>query len=106
MKTTDARSLPAPAQEALRRRAVEAVRNGMPRIEAARRYGLSRSVWPVGRYLKRWGLTPQKPRRRAFEQDPAAVRRWLSEEYPAIRRGAKQAGGESHWGGGVGRGPG
>src|SRR3989304_3392295 len=47
MKTTDARSLPAPAQEALRRRAVEAVRNGMTRIEAAPAFGVNRPT--VGR---------------------------------------------------------
>jgi Winged helix-turn helix len=34
-------------------------------------------MWTVGRCLKRWGLTPQKPARRVYEQDPAAVRRWL-----------------------------
>lgn len=173
MTTTDARSLPAAAQEALRRRTVRAVLNGMTHPEAARvfdvarptvsrwvsayhqggakalkaqrrgrppitrlaphqaalvvrlivgrcpdqlrlpfalwtreavqhllqeRCGLAVSVWTVGRYLKRWGLTPQKPRRRAFEQDPVAVRRWLTEEYPAIRRAAKAAGAELHWG--------
>lgn len=173
MRIQDARSLPAAAQEALRYRGVEAVRNGMPKAEAARVFGVSRqtvitwvqawetggrralqakrrgrpptirlaphqaalivrlivgrcpdqlrlpfalwtreavqqlirercglqlSVWTVGRYLKRWGLTPQKPRRRAFEQDPEAVRRWLAEEYPAIRRLAKQRGATIHWG--------
>jgi transposase len=40
------------------------------------RYGVSVSVWTVGRYLKRWGLTPQKPLRRAYEQDPKAVKQW------------------------------
>jgi transposase len=34
-----------------------------------KRLGLSLSVWTVGRYLRRWGLTPQKPARRAYEQD-------------------------------------
>jgi transposase len=173
MRTQDARSLSAGAQEALRYRAVQAVRNGMPKAEASRVFGVSRqtvitwvqawetggsralqakrrgrpptirlaphqaalivrlivgrcpdqlrlpfalwtreavqqlirakcgvalSVWTVGRYLKRWGLTPQKPRRRAFEQDPAAVRRWLREEYPAIRRQAKQQRATIYWG--------
>ena len=63
-----------------------------------RRFGMQVSVWTVGRYLKRWGLTPQKPLHRAFEQDPAAVRRWLREEYPVIRARAKRAGAEIHWG--------
>jgi len=29
------------------------------------RFGIDLSVWTVGRYLKRWGFTPQKPLRRA-----------------------------------------
>lgn len=63
-----------------------------------RRYRVRLSVWTVGRYLKRWGFTPQKPLKRAFEQDPEAVRRWLEEEYPAIRAQAKREGAEIHWG--------
>jgi transposase len=173
MTTADARSLPAAAQEDLRRRTVNAVLKGMTHAEAAQVFGVARptvtrwvteyrqggakalkakrrgrppasrlapheaalvvrlilgrcpdqlrlpfalwtreavqqlladrcglqvSVWTVGRYLKRWGLTPQKPRRRAFEQGPVAVRRWLAEEYPAIRQAAKAAGAEIHWG--------
>jgi transposase len=62
------------------------------------RYGVSVSVWTVGRYLKRWGLTPQKPLRRAYEQDPKAVKQWLEVEYPAIVKLAKQEGAEIHWG--------
>lgn len=63
-----------------------------------REFGLELSIWTVGRYLRRWGLTPQKPVRRAFEQDPEAVRRWLEEEYPAIRRQARLEGAEIYWG--------
>jgi len=62
------------------------------------RYGIALSVWTVGRYLRRWGFTPQKPVRRAYERDPEAVRRWLEQEYPAIHRRAKTAGAEIHWG--------
>jgi transposase len=54
-----------------------------------RRFGLGVSVSTAGRYLRRWGLTPQRPRRRAYERDPAAVRRWLAEEYPAVAARAK-----------------
>lgn len=64
----------------------------------ADRFGVKVSVWTVGRYLKRWGLTPQKPLRRAYEQDPEAVRRWLAEEYPRIRELAKAEKAEIHWG--------
>ena len=31
----------------------------------------------VGNYLKRWGFTPQKPIRKAYEQKPEAVKAWL-----------------------------
>src|ERR1019366_4277033 len=63
----------------------------------SRRFGLQVSVWTVGRYLRAWGLTPQKPVRRAYEQNPVAVRRWLEEEYPAIRARAPQDGAQIHW---------
>ncbi len=173
MKTQDARSLPAKTQEALRRRVVQAVREGLTQAEAARlfrvargtvngwialweregspglkarrrgrppcprlaphqtattvrlilsrcpdqlrlpfalwtreavqqllarRLGVHVSVWTVGRYLRAWGLTLQKPVRRAYEQNPAAVRRWLKKEYPAIRARAKREKAEIHWG--------
>ena len=40
-----------------------------------RRFGVRLAVWTMGTYLVRWGFTAQKPLRRAYEQDPAAVRR-------------------------------
>lgn len=52
----------------------------------------------VGEYLKRWGYTPQKPLRRAYEQNPKAVQKWLEEEYPAIEERAKREKAEIHWG--------
>lgn len=64
----------------------------------ASRCGVGVSVWTVGRYLKRWGFTPQKPLRRAYEQDAQAVARWLKREYPSIRRWARNCGAEIHWG--------
>lgn len=64
----------------------------------AKRFGLRVSVWTAGRYLRHWGLTPQKPVRRAYERNPAAVERWLKEMYPAIRAKAKQEQAEIHWG--------
>lgn len=52
----------------------------------------------VGKYLARWGFTPQKPLKRAYEQRPEAVKAWLDEQYPAIEERAKAEGGEIHWG--------
>jgi len=62
------------------------------------RFGISLSAWTVGRLLARWGLTPQKPVRRAWEQNPQEVQRWLKERYPKVRAEAKREGAEIHWG--------
>jgi transposase len=64
----------------------------------ARRCGVALAVRTVGKYLARWGFTAQKPIRRAYEQDPAAVRRWLRRDYPAIAARAKRARGVIFWG--------
>src|ERR671920_141075 len=60
--------------------------------------GVELAVRTVGKYLARWGFTAQKPIRRAYEQDPAAVRRWLRQDYPAIVAQAKRARGAVFWG--------
>ena len=62
------------------------------------RFDVDVSVWTVGRYLANWGLTPQKPLRRAYERDPVAVQHWLDTEYPAIVKQAQAEKGEIHWG--------
>jgi transposase len=61
------------------------------------RYGLLLARTTVGGYLRGWGFSPQRPQRRALEQNPAAVRRWLAETYPAIRAQAKREGGVVLW---------
>jgi len=62
------------------------------------RFGVSVALSTVGAYLRAWGFTPQKPVRRAFEQSPAAVQRWLTETYPAIESRAKADGASIYWG--------
>ncbi len=52
------------------------------------RYNITLSRWQVGRYLKSWGFTPQKPISKAFEQNPEKVKAWLDKEYPAIKKRA------------------
>lgn len=54
------------------------------------KYGIELSRWQVGRYLKAWGYTPQKPIAKAYEQDPKRVATWLEQEYPAIKKKAKK----------------
>lgn len=63
-----------------------------------RECGTKLSVRGVGNYLKRWGITPQKPIKKAYEQRPGAVQKWLKDEYPAIEQRAKDEGGGIHWG--------
>jgi transposase len=174
MKTPDARTLSADAQEAIRRRAVQAVLGGMSQSKAARHFGVARPTvnkwlgqyrtggakalrahrrgrpkgqgrlrpWPaaqivrtitsrtpdqvelpfvlwtreavaelthrrfdvrvslmsVGRWLSQWGLTPQKPVRRAWEQNPQEAQHWLTVEHPQVCREAKAEKAEIHWG--------
>lgn len=62
------------------------------------RYGLKLPVRTMGEYLKRWGFTPQKPLRKAYEQQPKAVQEWLKSSYPAIAAAAKAEGAEIFWG--------
>jgi transposase len=63
-----------------------------------RECGIKLCVRAVGNYLKRWGFTPQKPIRRAYERRPEAIEKWLDDEYPAIAERAKAEDGEIHWG--------
>lgn len=60
--------------------------------------GINMPVRTVGDYLKRWGMTPQKPVRQAYEQNPKAVQRWLDDEYPEIKARAKAEKAEIYWG--------
>src|SRR3954467_3627398 len=62
------------------------------------RFGVRLAVRTMGTYLARWGFTAQKPLRRAYEQGPAAVRRWLRRDYPEIAARAKAEGGTLFWG--------
>ncbi len=48
-------------------------------------------------YLHRWGFTPQRPIKLAYEQQPKAVQQWLDEKYPAIEKQCEEEGGEIHW---------
>jgi transposase len=52
----------------------------------------------VGEYLKRWGYTPQKPVKFAYERNDAEVKEWLEKTYPAIKKRAKKEGATIFWG--------
>jgi transposase len=61
-------------------------------------HGVKLPIRTVGEYLSRWGFTPQKPVKRAYEQQPEQVRKWLDEEYPHIARRAGKEKAEILWG--------
>ena len=62
------------------------------------KFNISLSKWTVGRYLANWGFSPQKPARRAIEQNPKAIEKWFEIEYPMIQKLAKKDKATIHWG--------
>jgi transposase len=54
--------------------------------------GIELGLTTVGRLLASLEITPQKPLRRAYERDPAAVAQWVQETYPALRERARRWG--------------
>ena len=62
-----------------------------------REYGVVLSPASIGNYLKRWGMSPQKPVRRAYERNDEAIARWLETDYPAIAALAKRQRALIYW---------
>lgn len=56
------------------------------------------AIRTVGKYLSLWGFTPQKPLKKAYEQNPKKVEQWLEESYPQIQAQAKAEKAEIYWG--------
>jgi transposase len=63
----------------------------------ARESGVWLTLPVVGRYLRAWGFTAQRPMRRAAERQDEAVRAWLENTYPAIAQRARAQGCEIQW---------
>ena len=61
-------------------------------------FGIEMQDRLVGKYLKRWGFTPQRPIKRALEQDPAKVKTWLEETWPQVLARARAEGATVLWG--------
>jgi transposase len=61
-------------------------------------YGLEMPIRTVGEYLKRWGFTPQRPLKCAYERNPKAVEEWLERTYPAVKSRAKEEKADIYWG--------
>jgi transposase len=56
-------------------------------------------VWlqTVSKYTNRWGLTPQRPAKYAYEQDNEKIQKWLKTDYPRILEEAEKEDAEIHW---------
>jgi transposase len=52
----------------------------------------------ISAYMKRWGYTPQKASKQAYERSDKATQEWLSQTYPDIKQRAAWCGGEIFWG--------
>lgn len=68
------------------------------RLAIKKLYRVELPLRTITDYLKRWGFTPQKPAKRAYEQNPLKLKRWLKNEYPEIVARAKKEQAEIHWG--------
>jgi transposase len=63
-----------------------------------RKYRVRLSLASVGRLLAQLGLSCQRPLSKAFEQNPALAKQWVSREYPRIRAWAKREGAQIFFG--------
>jgi len=63
----------------------------------AKRLGVDLTWQGVGQYLRRWGLTPQKPARQAREQDPQEVEEFVQETLPEVKERAQEEGAQLHF---------
>ncbi len=63
-----------------------------------REFGIVLAINTMGDYLRSWGYSPQKPKKKAYEQCSKKVQKWLDQEYPAIKERASLENAEIHWG--------
>lgn len=63
-----------------------------------REYGIKLSLSTVGNYLSAWGMSPQRPVRRAYERDEAAIAHWIAHDYPRIAQEARRERACLYWG--------
>jgi len=55
-------------------------------------------VRTVRNYLLRWGFTPRRPIKRAYERQDKKVQQWLHKDYPLIVEQARKENAEISWG--------
>ena len=55
------------------------------------------AIRTVRNYLRAWGMTPQRPKKKAIQQNDAAVKDWVETQYPAIVKRAKEENATIFW---------
>lgn len=62
-----------------------------------KKYDMTLAPQTISEYTKRWGLSYQRPKKQASEQNAEKIRIWLEETYPEIKEKAKKEGAQIHW---------
>ena len=62
-----------------------------------RETGIKLSLASIGNWLARWGMSAQKPVRRAYERNDQKIAAWLAADYPAIHAKARRQRGLIYW---------
>ena len=60
-------------------------------------FGILLPLSTMGLYLQRWGFSMQKPVKQAAGQNPKAIEKWMTEEFPAIHEQAKKEKAVIYW---------
>ena len=55
--------------------------------------GVELALSTVGMYLRRWGMTPQRPGKSSYQRDSDGAVKWITEDYPAIEQRCKAVNG-------------
>jgi len=66
------------------------------------KYGIQLTLRSISNYLSRWGLTCQRPTKKAYVQCDVRVKTFMEQEYPTIAKRAKAENAEIFWGDEVG----
>jgi transposase len=55
------------------------------------------SLSTISNLLKNWGMSSQKPKLRAYQQQPERIQKWIDTEYPIHQKRAKKEKAVIHW---------
>ena len=71
---------------------------GAIRLLIKNKYGIDIPERSISNYLDRWGMTCQRPTKRAYSQDSVKLKTFMDETYPAIVAKSKEENAEIYWG--------